>query len=173
VVFGVVKQVSGFKAGFRLKARHKRRLSRFCACLRPWDRRNSKCDRRSRDSLEHCLRIYENTAAMIHSSSVWHRHLGPRGDVHLSFDCSGGLEGVFVYLGPARLFSPVLFPAVAVGSIRLPRTQLHSQKRSALQGQTPPRGAHSRKASENVVFGVVKQVSGPGGPGGGSGLPCS
>jgi hypothetical protein len=31
----------------------------------------------------------------------------------------------------------------------------------------------SGKASENVVFGVVKQVSGPGGPGGGSGLPCS
>ena len=75
------------------------------------DRRNSKCDRRSRDSLEHCFRIYENTAAMIHSSSVWHRHLGPRGDVHLSFDCSGGLEGVFVYLGPARLFFAGLIPS--------------------------------------------------------------
>ena len=83
-----------------------------------------------------------------------------------------GLKVCSFTLGRPGFFSPVLFPAVAVGSIRLPRTQLHSQKRSALQGQTPPRGAHSRKASENVVFGVVKQVSGPGGPGGGSGLPC-
>ena len=56
-----------------------------------------------------------------------------------------GLKVGSFTLGRPGLFSPALFPALAVGSIGLPRTQPEAIG-TPCRGRPPPRGAHSRKA---------------------------